>query len=232
MKFLVRTVTAVAATMLVPIAFAVPVSAATTVHSPTQAGYTATSAMPITSFRGSLTVPTITCPSVGSIAMAAQITFVSPGVATTPGLSWSAFCSNGSVRYNVAQADLGTAAGIVVIAPGDVVKFALSATATTLSVSVTNTRTLQRASASGPAGLPLTGIQATTQVEDFSHPGSNVSPIPSFAPAIKFAALTVNGAPLGSLTPTKYAMYNGTTLQITTSSISANGTFSTTFVHV
>jgi hypothetical protein len=60
---------------------------------------------------------------------------------------------------------------------------------------------------------------------------SNVSPIPTFT-AVKYANFKFNGAFLPAFSPTKYNLYNGSVLQVSTTSISStSGSFSTVFKH-
>ena len=116
-------------------------------------------------------------------------------------------------------------------AAGDVLNFSLSedTKTSTSTVEVINSTEKQSSSASAHTLLSEPSITAQTSISG-SKPG-NVTPIPSFTP-IKFSDLKFNGAILSSFSPFKYEMYDGTTLQVATSSISSAGTFTNTFKHV
>jgi hypothetical protein len=208
------------------------------VHTKNSAGYSATSSTGITRFTGSLNVPTITCPATGSPFMSA---FVSLGGASSGSIRFTldVNCSSGSLFLSDAAAFfcLGSTGGIcepeaqVSAAAGDVLNFSLSedTKTSTSTVEVINSTEKQTSSASAHTLLSEPSIGAETFIAG-SKPG-NVTPIPSFTP-IKFSDLKFNGAILSSFSPTKIEMYDGTTLQVATSSISSAGTFTNTFKHV
>jgi hypothetical protein len=50
--------------------------------------------------------------------------------------------------------------------------------------------------------------------------------------SVKYSQLKFDGAFLSTMSPTKYNMYDGSVLQVSTAAISAGGTFSTVFKHV
>lgn len=224
---------ALAVTLSVPAA-----AAPAALHTKNNAGYTANSATGITSFTGTLGVPTITCPATGSTFISAAVNLGGDSSGSMV-FTWDTTCSNGTLFGLDAAAFfcLSSTGGIcepeahVAAAPGDVLNFSLSEnTATTTStVSVVNSTEKQSSSASAHVLLSESVINAETDISG-SKPG-NVTPIPSFTP-IKFGNLKFNGAILSSFSPLKFEMYDGTTLQVATSAISSTGTFTTTFKHV
>jgi len=212
------------------------VPAAAAVHSKDFAGYIATSATGITSFTGTLSLPTVTCPATGSPSVEPQI-FLSGDSLYSIDFTWFAGCSNGSLSLIAAEADFCPNAGsfcspigAINAAPGDSLQFAMSESTktSTTTLKLTDSTKKQTASASVHALLSETSIQAGTL---FCCGTGNITPIPSFTP-IKFGNLKFNGAILSSFSPIRYEMYDGTTLQAATSSISATGAFTNTFKHV
>jgi hypothetical protein len=213
-------------------------AASAVVHTKNNAGYSATSSTGITSFTGSLNVPTITCPATGSPFMSASVNLA--GASSGPIVfTLDADCSSGSLflLYAAAFFCLSSTGGIcepeaqVNAAAGDVLNFSLreDTKTSTSTVEVINPTEKQSSSASAHTLLSEPSITAQTFIGG-SKPG-NVTPIPSFTP-IKFSDLKFNGAILSSFSPTKFEMYDGTTLQVATSSISSAGTFTNTFKHV
>ena len=205
------------------------------VHSKDFAGYKATSSTGITGFTGTLNLPSVTCPATGSPSLEPQI-FLSGDSLYSIDFSEFLGCSNGSPSLIAAEADFCPNAGSscspiggVEPAPGDSLQFAMSENTktSTTTLKLTDSTKKQTASASVHALLSETGIQAGTS---FCCGTGNITPIPSFTP-IKFGNLKFNGAILSSFSSTSYEMYDGTTLQAATSSISSTGTFTNTFKH-
>jgi len=214
------------------------IAAQAPIHTANSAGYQGNSSAGITKFTGSVNVPTITCPTTGSPFMDATISL---GGSSSGSLNfmWNASCTNGSLSLEGAAAImcLGSAGGIcepeaqVNAAAGDSLTFSLrenTATSTT-TITVINSTEQQTASASAHILLKESVVNAETDISG-TKPGS-VTPIPKFTP-ITFGNLKINGAILSSLHPIEFEMYDGTTLQVATSSISSTGTFTNTFKHV
>jgi hypothetical protein len=208
------------------------------VHTKNSAGYSATSPTGITSFTGTLNVPTITCPATGSLFMSVSVNLGGDSSGSIV-FTLDGNCSSGSLFGLDAAAFfcLSSTGGIcepeahVAAAAGDVLNFSLSehTSTSTSTVTVINPTEKQSSSASAHTLLSEPSINAQTDISG-SKPG-NVTPIPSFTP-IKFSNLKFNGEILSSFSPIKFEMYDGTTLQVATSSISSTGTFTNTFKHV
>jgi hypothetical protein len=225
---------AVAASALL---FAAPAGAAT---SPDSAGYTAMASSPITTFSGGITVPTPTCPGTGQVEMDMDISLIDS--TTFTGVQFDAYlsCFDGQLASGFLDASVGFGSSsqgslaAVSVSPGDVLKLSMveNATKGTTSVAVTNETTGFSATASGKVLPSLTQISAKTSFSGSSGPGGTISPIPSFK-SVKYSNLKFNGAFLSTMSPTKYNMYDGTVLQVSTTAISTTtGTFSTVFKHV
>jgi Peptidase A4 family len=208
-------------------------SSAAIAKSNSSAGYTATDPSPITSFSGTLNVPTVTCPSSGNVNMNANINLTDPVSSYGAGFGWLIICSGGTATYSAAAAEVfmgagEISAGEVAISNGDTLNLAMTNKAGVIKVSVTDTTSKVSASASAAVPASLTSILAKTL---FSNGQSgNISPIPSFT-NIQYGHLKFNAAILSSLSPTEYQMYDGTVLQVATNPIGAAGTFTTTFKH-
>jgi hypothetical protein len=213
------------------------VAAPAAVHAKDFAGYVATSPTGITSFTGSLTIPAITCPATGSPIMTVQVDL--GGSSFQVLLGWQAHCASGSLSLPGASALFcsnsgqfcGPSAGVNA-APGDSIQFSMSENTktTTTTVKLTNSTEKQNASASVQSLLSQPDIGVTTAFCCGNAQG-NVTPIPSFTP-IKFGNLKFNGAILSSFNPIREEMFDGTTLQVATSSVSSTGSFTNTFKHV
>jgi hypothetical protein len=215
-----------------------PVTAAAPVmHAKNFAGYTAISATGITSFTGSLKVPTVKCPTAGSSNITVSVDLGSSSYQVLFGLQ--ANCFNGSLNSLAASAifcpssgsSCGPSAGVSTAA-GDSIQFSMSENkkTKTTTVSLTNSSEKQTASASVRSLLSQPDIGATTGFCCGNAQG-NVTPIPSFTP-ISFGNLKFNSLILSSFSPARFNMYDGAVLQVATSSISSAGTFTTTFKHV
>ncbi len=205
------------------------------VRSPNVAGYNATDPSPVTSFSGTLSVPALTCPATGNLQMLAQVSLVDPATADQADFQWSIACISGTALYSSATAYVGTYAtgfgqAAIAAVAGDTLKLAMSEDSVkgTVTVKITDTSNRQTASAKVPLQASLTALSAQI---DFPTGTANVTPIPTFT-NVRFGDLKYNGAILSSLSPTNTEMYDGTTLQVSTSPISAAGTFSTVFKHV
>jgi hypothetical protein len=203
----------------------------TIIGSDTEAGYSATVSTAITSLSSGLSVPTVTCPATGNLSLLSEF-YLKPATGTETGLlGWNDTCTGGVLSQPFAFVDVGGANASINISAGDSLKFSLAqATGTSaVTLKVTDATNGLGASVSANVSPSFTIISAVTFVSNGST--GNVTPIPSFTP-IHFSALKVNGAILTTFTPAEYEMYDGTTLQIATSTISTAGTFTTTFRHV
>jgi hypothetical protein len=206
------------------------------------AGYDATASTPITTFSGGITLPTVTCPTTGSgssffaevdlgdafgtvaiLSVGGQCLPANNGVATIFPASIQ-LISNVSPSLD-AGASVGLAAGQTVNAT-----ITVNTGAGMTSLTITNPATKTKGSASTPLAPSFTSVNAGLDQTAFSGPG-NVTPIPTFT-AFTFSGLKFNGATLATLSPTESEMFDGSTLQVATSTIAANGSFSTIFKHV
>ena len=238
-----RMVVAAALTCLLGVAAAPAASASSlpAVKSSNFAGYTASSSSAITTFSGGITLPNVTCPLTGpgsDFFAVAEIQDTSGNIAT---LSVGGQClpvNNGVPSLGPAQIaiysnfspslDVGATVGV---AEGQTVDATVTEQPGTgiTSITITNPATKTSGSASTPLVPTFTSVEAGLQQNSFSGPGS-FTPIPSFT-SFKFHSLKFNGATLATLSPTKSEMYDGPTLQVATSAISATGTFATIFKH-
>ena len=216
------------------VSLATPAYASTpTRHSPNTAGYAATDSSPVTSFAGSLNVPTVTCPSTGTVAINANVTIVDSVSGDGVGIGWQIVCTTGTESISPAEAAVFNQTGVlslgeVGIAGGDALSLSMTDKAGNYTAKVTDKTNQQAASASAPLPVSLTGITVETT---FHNGGSgNISPIPSFSP-ITYGGMKFNGATLSTLSPTRFLMYDGTVLQVNTTQITTGGSFSTDFVH-
>lgn len=208
----------------------------TVVKTTNDAGYSAIDPSAITSFSGTISVPTITCPSTGDVYISAGVG-LSGGSEVIP-LAWSAFCYAGTLSFNDAEAGFCPEStgicdpfGTTAIAAGDSIKFSMKENEKTdmTTVTVDNVTEGQKGSATLASSPSFTEISAETSITDSSS--GSVTPIPSFT-TINYGSLKFNGMLLSSLSPTEYKMYDGSTLQVSTSAINSKGSFSTTFKHV
>ncbi len=209
-------------------------TALSTVHSTSFAGYSASDPSPVTTFSGTLTVPAFTCPAAGQVYLDATVSMNS---VTGQGadFGWSAYCYNGTANYESASVSVQDLASLLVganigIAPGQSVRATITQNAKSgkTTVAIKNLTTL--ASATGNTPNLMSFSEITAGLSDQNYSGVGIT-IPSFTKAT-FGSLLFNGATLATLSPTKSNLYNGTTLQVATSAISAGGTFSAVFKHV
>jgi Peptidase A4 family len=195
------------------------------VHSTFDAGYSAIDSQSITSFTGSLTVPTVTCPATGSRFLESAIS-MSSGPTADAGFGFSIECTAGVAHYSNSYADVNGASGVTAIAAGQTLKFSLVTNTSkgTVTATVSDPASGYAASATAKGPVALTSVDALT----ITTPSS---PIATFS-EVHFQNLKFNGATLSTLgSLQKSDRYNGTTLQISTTMISAKGTFSTVFEH-
>ncbi len=209
---------------------------AAVLHAADFAGYSGNVSGAPTTFVGSLTIPTVTnpCPATGPTTVEPVVNLgVSSGY--TIGFSAQIVCLsssnwqwyfNGSVLPAGGSFSNGTG---FPVSPGDVVKMSakISGAPSKVVVSISDLASLY----SGQVTEPMTGsfadIFAATSVSGFTSP----LVVPSFTP-IKFSGMKLGGLPLGGFGLQEYKMYNGSTLQVSTSSMSSIGaSFSNTFVH-
>lgn len=203
----------------------------TIIDTETSAGYAATLTVPITSLSGALSVPTVTCPSTGTLSLLSEF-YLKPTTTTEAGLlGWNDTCTAGVLGQPFAFVDVDGANASINISPGDALKFSLTETtgSSIVALKVADATNDLGATVTASVNPSFTTLSALTFV---SNGGTgNVTPIPSFTP-IHFGSLKVNNAALTTYTPTEYEMYDGSTLQIATSAISTAGAFTTTFKHV
>jgi hypothetical protein len=201
------------------------------------AGYVVGVVSPITSFAGSLTVPSsVGCPSTTGSPGPDMISYVVLlGNTAQVSMGWEIDCSSGAPDYVDGFARLSvfnssSSEATVQIRGGDSLRFDFveNVSGDTATTTVTDKTTGFSSTATGPMSGTLTAINALTWFPS-DGPGP-VTPIPSFNP-IRFAKLTFNGDLITSLDNTRLKMYDGSTLQVTTSQISTSGTFYTTFKH-
>jgi hypothetical protein len=205
--------------------------ARTIVHSTNFAGYTASSVTSVTSFSGSLSSPTLTCPATGQFTIQPEVRVTSP----THQASVSAYevlsCSNGSAFGGQFDASVTNAAGKsafagLQVAPGDSLRFKMTesdAGVATILVSNVTAGTTATAAANGVGGLTEITVGTT-----LNSPAP--TPIPSFTP-ITFGGLRIGASTLSAFTTTESEIFNGIVLQVSTSAISANGGVVNRFVH-
>lgn len=196
-------------------------------HSTSGAGYTAVDAQPITTFSGSLTVPTVTCPATGARDFFPDVSLSSATTFTQhASFGLAIFCATGKATYSNSFVSVGGASAATTILPGQTLHFSLTTNTTkgTLTATVANPAAHESGSATAAGTNSLTRVVAMTS-------GTTLSPMPSFT-TVHYKALKFDGALLSSLgTLKKFNRYNGTTLQIKTTAINTYGTFSTVFVH-
>jgi hypothetical protein len=148
------------------------------------------------------------------------------GGTTSAGFGFAVECTSGAADYSNSYADIDGASGATSIAPGQTLKFSLVTNASkgTMTTAVSDASSGETATATAPAVAPLTFVDALTDT-------TASSPIPSFS-EIHFQNLKFDGATMSTLgSLQKSNRYDGKTLQISTTKISAKGTFSTIFVH-
>jgi hypothetical protein len=200
------------------------------------AGYTATDSAAITSFAGSLLLPTtVNCPATGTPGTVSWV------ILDEVAFGWVGGCSNGTFTYFDAFAQICNfgqfcdGLGEVNIAAGDSIRLSMAVNTVkgTTILKVVNETTKRSVTVSDSEAPSITDVQAYTQWDNqdgFS--GENVSPLPSFFPYMRFGNLLFNGVTLSSLSNlTRYAMYDGTTLQMKATSITSTGSFTTVWEH-
>jgi len=199
------------------------------------AGYTATAGSAVTSFAGTLTIPTLTCPATGTVQVLAGVHLFDVPGGMDSRLEWAAVCFNGTLAsvdgsvYLSGTGGVVNSQGIVAAAPGDTLRLKMSENASTVTESVTNITTKAAASISLAIHPAFGQIVATTGFTDYTTGGPPTAII-NFT-KITFGALKFNAATLATLSPTKVQMYAGSTLRVATSAISASGSFSELFKH-
>jgi hypothetical protein len=224
--------TILASSMLIGAGLAAPVGASTlsVVHSTSFAGYGASLAGTVTTFSGTMSVPTVTCPATGNTTLEPEVTLdtagqfiaffdsinCSGGVASPAFVFASVFPITGG--YDTASATLSPAAG-------DTVRMQLTIAKGKVTVKISDAKGGTSGSATAPVTGTLTSIDAGTSVY-----GNTPNVVPTFT-TISFGSLKLGAAALSTLSPTEYAIYNGSTRQVSTSTITAGGSFHNTFVH-
>src|SRR5579859_7439466 len=83
-------------------------ASATTVKSPTNAGYTGMSATPITTFTGSIKAPSATCPATGQVDMFMQVLLFGT-TGDSVGFEPFFICNNGQLGNYIAEAFVSSA---------------------------------------------------------------------------------------------------------------------------
>jgi hypothetical protein len=111
MKLSFRLISVTGVAVALAMMISAPASAAVSVqHSTNLAGYAVTSATGITSFTGSVNMPTVTCPTTGTPGMFGVVELTGNPTYSVD-LSWTADCSNGSLVVTAATADFCPSAG-------------------------------------------------------------------------------------------------------------------------
>jgi hypothetical protein len=222
--------------------FAAPAMAATHLtptKSKTTAGYFAgPSQKKVTTASGGLNVPTLTCPASGDVTMNSQVGLFDIHTSDSVGFGFIIDCSSGTAFYSnsyvsVGNAITGYSSGTTPISPGDNLTYSMSQKTSAGTLTATISDTTNHLSASVTAGDFTPALKDLSAYTTFSPTNSsgNVTPIPSFSPAVTFTATTFNGKTLGQYGGlTEENMWDGSTEQVATSAITA-GTFTTTFVH-
>lgn len=207
-------------------------SPARVITSTVDAGYSAFPTKAVTTFTGSVSVPTVTCPPSGSVTVEPFVAVhtsgnyllyedqvnCASGKATSGGFFASIYPSSGG--YDIAAANLADV-------PGAVVKFTLKVAASgKATMTISDAKSKTSASASAPITGGITNVSAETAVFGSVTP----TVVPKFT-TITFGAMQIDGKSLGTLAPAKYEIYDGSTLQVSTSTFSKTGTFTNHFVH-
>jgi hypothetical protein len=103
---------------------------------------------PITTFSGTLNVPTVTCPATGNLPLVANIA-LGDGNGHAAEFQWSQTCANGGVIVSEAlvyfegPGGVMLASGTTFISPGDKIAYSMSTKAVnnTITLKLTNTNT-------------------------------------------------------------------------------------------
>jgi hypothetical protein len=190
------------------------------------AGY-ATVSTGITSFSGSMTVPTLTCPtqstniSVYSQVQAGNVQFELAGDCNSTSQYFAAYATAaGANAYSQSHFEVWAGQKVTYSATWNL------KTGSTKLV-VTNATTKASTSLFLPSGI---AVPLSYEVQFEACCGSPLTPIPAFTPWV-FGPQQINGASLATLSPTQYNMYNGTVLQAATSALTTAGGFTVTFKH-
>jgi hypothetical protein len=210
------------------------------VHSTSFAGYTASITTAVPTVTGTLTVPTVTCPASGYADVSSGVFLRGTGSMFSEVFI---LCYNGAmeqaplleVSVNGGSGSNGGSSGTVFVSPGDMLSFSLTdnTTSKTLVGVVKDKTTGYSASATAPGtiepvpGTPL-NVQAGTTV---TGNGTGSTVVPAFTPGFTIGVLKLGTSTLSAFSPTESEMFNGTTLQISTSKILTGGSFTNTFVH-
>jgi hypothetical protein len=195
-------------------------------HSPSFAGYQNNGA--VTSASTTFKLPALTCTATNS-GTVPNLTLTNFTTEEFTGGGVYVQCVGGVATYG-AYAEINNKYGYLTptLHAGDTIKVSLatSAKGTTVTVADTTTKGTLKSTVKGPGGAgSFTGMS----VGD-AQIGSPGLPIPQFTP-LRFTATKVNGVSLGAGTVFGSDMYNGATLQILAGTLSAAGTFTTTFQH-
>jgi hypothetical protein len=197
------------------------------------AGYFASLPTAVSTFTGTLSVPAVTCPATGSVALAPVVALSTSG--NTLQFGNSVTCSNGTLSPQSFFAEIFPSGGGgpiatagLATAPGDVVTMKLAIAAGVANLKISDARTGASSTASAPVGGLVASVNAGTQVVRFAGTSTVV---PSFTPPVAFGTLKFGSATLASLSRTEFEIFNGSTLQVSTSNVSSAGSFKNTFVH-
>lgn len=200
------------------------------------AGYSATYSAGLGNFSGSLTVPTVTCPSGVDDSMYADIDLLNAS-GQTASAGWLLQCNGGSLEYINSfievENTIHDSTGDTDISAGDVINFngVENTTAGTYTLTLTDKTTGWSTTSAEPIAPSFTSLNAGLYFNCTSGcSGNGVSPIPTFT-TVPFNKLTFNNTSLASFSPTKFQLYNGSTLQVSVGAVAKSGTFTDTFVH-
>lgn len=231
-------VLAAAAAALTLVGFAAPAAAAT-IHSENIAGYVAFQKAAITAATGTINVPTVTCPGTGTVYINGGVTLTDQRKSAkyVVQMGWDISCTAGTVSYENGGVGFCPATGgycptyaYFPIAPGNSIQVSMSQDTATNTTTLTADNVTKHQTASCSMKLSLLITETFVRTYTYGSSAGNVTPIPSFT-GIHYGGFKLNGALLSTLSPTKYEMYDGATLQVSTTAISSNGTFSTLFEH-
>lgn len=216
------------------VAMGATAGAATVTRTPGEAGYVASSATHVTTFAMGLTVPTVTCPSGSDDVVASTVVLLDPVSGDKVEAGSEVACTGGTADYEDGFAQVtdnaGTAASTSVpVGAGTHLQFTVTQSASkgTVGIVVDDTTSHTSHKATAPLAPAFTSISVLTSVSAPGDTGVAV-PLPAFT-AVTFGTVTVDGSPLGTLTPTEDELYDGQTLLVAASAVSAAGSFTVTF---
>ena len=215
--------------LLVVTIVADPVSAGATtrVHAdPTRypfAGYL-TSPTTITSAAATMVVPSFTCTRKVSAMTGDAIVYDSNGPSFGSAMVYLGCSGRKELVSALTNIDDVLSVPTVIMKPGDTVALSATCGASGIALSIDDTTTASVGTAS--SSNPETCTQAEVG-DDAATNGKVIVPLPAFG-SLTFTDAMVNGAALGSLTPTANTLYEGKKNVVTTGALTDGGTAFTT----